>query len=84
MMTSVVGARSVHGSVWSSKMQATLWAGLVTYGMGTYTWTRAGRFLGGQSSIGVLQRLTSLRDFKVMDNFNVVEIYIPTLLGCSY
>ena len=53
-MTNVVGANSVQGSIRSGKMQATMWAGPESYGLGIDMWARGRRFLGAQSSIGVL------------------------------
>ena len=46
-MINMVGVNSVHGSVWSSKLRATTWAGPVNFGVGTGGWAKGNIFLGG-------------------------------------
>ena len=54
MMTNVVGANSVQGSIRFGKVRTTTWAGPESYGLGTDTWARGREFLNAHSSIGVL------------------------------
>ena len=50
-MKNVIGVETVNGCIRSCKLQASTWARLVNFGLGTDTWAMGDKFLSGQSSI---------------------------------